>query len=202
MHTIAFGYRKGYGKDFCANYLVQKYGFKRLAFADPLKDAARALFGFSEAQLYGDLKEVEDSFWGFSPRWLLQRLGTDTLRNTFGEICVKEGKWHPAEINQIWVRALLRKRAQVTRGPGVVITDLRFLNEFDSLQKEGAVTVKVIRPLSELGNPTQDVHASEVELDSLTNSKWDIVLRNVGDNYIQVLDTLMDRLEVSPLTPS
>lgn len=45
MPVIAFSGFKQSGKDSCSNYLCEKYGFKRVSFADPLKDAVSRDFG-------------------------------------------------------------------------------------------------------------------------------------------------------------
>ena len=38
MNIVALSGWKGSGKDMVANYLVEKWGFQRVSFADPLKD--------------------------------------------------------------------------------------------------------------------------------------------------------------------
>lgn len=43
----------GCGKDYTANVLVERYGFVKVAFADPLKRICREVFDFSEEQLWG-----------------------------------------------------------------------------------------------------------------------------------------------------
>lgn len=201
MKIVGFGYRKGVGKDFCTTYLVNKYGFRRLSFADPLKAAAREIFGFSQEQLYGDLKEEMDSAWGFSPRWCLQHLGTETMREFFGQMFVQEGFWPEEDINSIWIRATVRK-LQKWREQGVVgvsFSDVRFFNEYQALRTEGGTLVKINRPIEDLEDPVQGTHASEAELDMVPDSQWDLVLHNVGDDYIQILDELMEQLEVPRL---
>lgn len=43
----------GSGKDTVANILAKEYGGARIALADPIKDLARSLFGFTDEQLWG-----------------------------------------------------------------------------------------------------------------------------------------------------
>jgi len=201
MKIVGFGYRKGVGKDFCTDYLVRKYGFRRISFADPLKHALEAIFGFSHEQLYGDQKEAIDPHWNFSTRWAMQRVGTETMREFFGALCVQAGFWPSDEINNIWVKAAVRYLRKL-REEGVdlvAFSDVRFLNEFQVLRKEGAALVKIIRPPELLDDPTQSTHASEAELDDLPDMEWDLVLRNIGDDYIEVLDSLMTHLEIPPV---
>lgn len=77
----------GAGKSTVANYLVKKYGAQRYSFAEPLKEVAKRTLGFTEQQMYGtqEEKEAKDPRYGFSPRWFLQRLGTDGCRAVFGQ---------------------------------------------------------------------------------------------------------------------
>jgi hypothetical protein len=43
----------GSGKDTVADYLIQKFGYTRVALADPLKRIAQSVFNFSDEQLWG-----------------------------------------------------------------------------------------------------------------------------------------------------
>lgn len=43
----------GSGKDTVANILANEYGGARIALADPIKDLARSIFGFTDEQLWG-----------------------------------------------------------------------------------------------------------------------------------------------------
>lgn len=109
---------KGSGKSTVCNYLVQKYGAVKYAFADPLKEIARRVFDFSEEQLYGsqETKETVDPRYGFSPRWLLQKLGTEGIREVLGQ--------------DIWWETCLARI--LNDGPELaVIEDFRFHSEVD-----------------------------------------------------------------------
>src|ERR1700733_9341253 len=79
--------RKRSGKDTIGDYLVNNYGFIRVAFADTLKKALKEIFEFSDEQLYGDEKETVDDYWGHSPRDLLQKIGTEMFREYLPKLC-------------------------------------------------------------------------------------------------------------------
>jgi len=124
------------GKDTIANYLVKNYGFTRIALADSLKDAIQDIFDLSYEQLYdSELKEKElDFFPGWSPRKLLQYIGTDLLRKQLHE--------------DIWIMSLAQKikERHLSR---VVIPDIRFPNERNNLEKyihKPCYFIKVKRP--------------------------------------------------------
>lgn len=53
MLVVGISGRKGSGKDTIGAHLVSKYDFKRVAFADSLKDACADIFGFTHDQLHG-----------------------------------------------------------------------------------------------------------------------------------------------------
>ncbi len=145
------------GKDTVANYLVEHHGFYKMAFADPLRSAASAIFGWSIEQMTSDdRKEVVDEYWGVSPRRGLQLLGTDAVRNNIGQ--------------ETWVRAArlrIDAWASAMAGSGgharIVLSDARFPNESDVVLDgySGAVW-RIDRPGYEAA---PDSHISERALD-------------------------------------
>jgi hypothetical protein len=140
------GYARS-GKDTAAQELQRSMGFWVLHFADPLKNAAREIFGFSFEQLYGNLKETVDPFWGISPREALQKLGTEGGRNVFGE--------------ELWVKALTRRNENRDE-KDYVIADVRFPIEARAIQELGGHVVRVVRPGADSVKP----HESETALDT------------------------------------
>lgn len=117
--------KKRSGKDTIGNHLVEKHGFYRLAFADPLKIACQEIFGFSDAQTFGNDKEAIDPFWNHSPRQIFQAIGTDLLRNTLPQYCHNMTE-------AIWIQSIDRKISTLMK-QGItkfVITDVRFPDEF------------------------------------------------------------------------
>lgn len=133
----------GSGKGAMADYLVKTKGFKRLSFADPVKDAASAIFGWNRAMLQGDTeesrkwREEKDAFWStvlerpFSPRIALQEIGTEVGRNYF----------HP----DIWLKNLEKKILDDAGHSNFVIDDCRFPNEIQLIQSMGGRTFIVER---------------------------------------------------------
>lgn len=148
--------RKGVGKDLIADYLVKKYNYRKLAFATPLKEGCKVLFGFTHDQVYGSGRDQIDSRLGVTPRAILQMIGTDLVREKFGE--------------EFWIdRALLGRDLSRT-----VISDVRFRNEVGRIQEAGGKIIKIIRP-----GLTQDDHSSEQGIDSLLT--YDHLIVNDGD---------------------
>ena len=130
----------GSGKGTVADILVEKKGFTKLAFADAVKDATAAIFGWPRALLEGDteesrkFRETRDEWWSektgkhITPRYMLQIMGTEAGRDVF----------HP----DLWILALEKKLGMYQN---VVISDVRFPNEIDFIQRMGGFVVRVKR---------------------------------------------------------
>jgi hypothetical protein len=135
----------GSGKGTVGDVLVDEYGFNKIAFADPLKDATASVFGWKREWLEGDteasrkFREEVDDFWsgslkrpGFTPRLALQLMGTEAGRDVFGD--------------DIWVHALkARIDAKGASKKDFVITDVRFPNEIDAIRSWGGKVIRVKR---------------------------------------------------------
>ncbi len=149
--------KKYNGKDTLGNILIEKYEYKRLAYADNLKEACRHIFGFTDEQLYGNLKEIPDKFWGISPRILLQYIGTNLMRDQLGKEFQNIGE-------DIWIKSV-EKQIKDNNNEKIVITDVRFLNEVESIKKLGGIIIKIERP--SINNSINDTHTSESYIDEI-----------------------------------
>jgi dephospho-CoA kinase len=150
--------KAGAGKDSIANHLIANYEFTRKAFADPLKEIVQRLFHMSDEQLWGDRKEDIDSRYGLTPRFLLQYLGTDVLRQLYPNV---------------WCDLLVRDYNcsfdQAGNRLNVVVSDVRFLNEAEAIRTGGGHVWRVVC----LNNPKDTKlggshdHPSEMEQDQI-----------------------------------
>lgn len=153
--------KKRSGKDTVASFIQAEYGFKRLAFADPIKKIVAAIdpyvdeFGtrLSSLQLSDD--DIKKDYPEY--RRLLQALGTEGLRDTINE--------------NFWIDILL-KEAQ--RYENVVISDVRFVNEVKAIKMSGGYIWKVERTDS---TEVEDDHRSEQEINSV---QFDELIQNDG----------------------
>ena len=132
----------GSGKDTAADYLVNFHGFRRDSFANTLKDAVAAVFGWDRTLLEGRTKEARewreqvDPWWAerlnkptLTPRWILQQWGTEVCRNGFHD--------------DIWIASLENKMRKTK--DNIVISDVRFPNEIKAIKNAGGQVVRVIR---------------------------------------------------------
>ena len=163
------------GKDTTADYLVTKYGYNKLAFAQPLKDACKILFDFSEDQMNSDSKEDVDPTWGVSPRIVFQYLGTDIFRKEIHKIM-------PDIENNFWVKVMENKIMSLkenNKDAKIIVSDVRFQNEIDMIHRLNGIIIKIERP--SLKNI--DTHESEK---NICNLNGDIIIVNdktINDLY-------------------
>lgn len=141
------------GKDTIADHLVENYGFKKVSFADPIREALYRLNPEIDVDGYDMRLKTAVDLMGWeqlkesssSIRGLMQRMGTEVGRQMFGE--------------NIWVDTALK---DITPADKIVITDVRFPNEADAIQATGGKLWRVER--SGVG-PAND-HPSESALDT------------------------------------
>jgi hypothetical protein len=155
--------KKFSGKDTTGEYLIDKYNYKRFAFADVIKDICKTIFGFDDEQLHGNKKETVDEYWDTTPRELLQFIGTDLFRNQIGTVLPKIGE-------NIWVEVLKKKiidRLKNNPDEKIVVTDVRFQNELQMIKDLGGCIVRINRT-SEINisnENSSNVHISESFID-------------------------------------
>lgn len=145
--------KKRTGKDTFAARLVGRHGFARLAFADPLKDAVGRLDPYVTYTYSGPERLSE----------LLARVGGwEAAKDKYPEVrrLLQEYGMSIRDVDMdFWVKAL-SLRASVISGP-IVVTDVRFPNEADWIERSGGVLVRLTRP-----GTGADEHVSETALDT------------------------------------
>ena len=133
------------GKDTAAKHLNNNYGIPLYAFAQPIKQACRAVFGWGEEQVNGALKEDIDPLFNISPREAMQTLGTQWGRELINE--------------DIWLK---RAEHEMMINKALVITDVRFNNEAELIKSRGGIVINITRK-----NKAQVLsHKSENGIDS------------------------------------
>ena len=174
--------RARHGKDAIAVILGELFCARRLAFADHLKHLAMQTWDLSWDQVYGDTKEVVDPRWGHTPRFLLQRMGTEVGRNIHKETWVRKAfdtidRAYLGETVTLpnFATKRFEKMAFPSRSTGLwAVPDVRFTGEAEAVQARGGFVIKVVRP--GLARPT-DLHASETNIDEV---REDYLITNDG----------------------
>lgn len=144
MHLIGLTGPAGCGKDTIADRLFAMHGFVPTAFADPLRSAASEAFGLDYSDFIDrDKKDAVNAYWGMTPRQMLQQMGTEAMRGTFGP--------------EFWVRRWALTYNEIRDVANCVVSDVRFDNEAETIRDAGGIIVHVTR----LGiDPVEGNHAS------------------------------------------
>ena len=86
LKVIGLGYQIGVGKDSVADTCVNR-GFVKLRFADSLKEAVAAIYGWPRERLEDQkFKATKDKFWDITPRTALQLVGTEAMREIYARM--------------------------------------------------------------------------------------------------------------------
>lgn len=175
MQIVSFGHRKTTGKDTSARFLANMYrtthpgsNVIKSAFAIKLYDICYQLYGwtgFNTYEYYQEHPQYKES--------LLPILGK-TVRQILIEIGIKVREVYEAT----WIDYLLQhKKADL-----LIISDLRFPNEFDAIKNMGGYCIHIDRPSIE--------HTDDEADTALANyGEWDDEIINdgtPGQLYIKV----------------
>lgn len=172
---VALGHRAGTGKDTLAQILVERHGFTRVAFADPLKRLA--------AELAPHLAQPFAT--------ALQEHGPDALKSLRGgrDLLITLGNGVRRHIApDAWIQPVLT--AVHSSDHDLVVPDLRFPNEAAALRGAGFRLVRVDRPGVGPGSGGESDEA-------LANyHDWDQVVCNDGtlEDLERTADALLEKL--------
>ena len=186
MQVIALCGYAGSGKDTAAEALIEQ-GWQRVSFADPIREMLLAINPYVQVPrkrhwlswfenwlcgpyictpvgmaLWWDAGGSWDRLKQISPdiRGLLQRIGTEAGREILGEYV-----WVDIAYTKIW-------EAKQAGCPGVVVTDLRFANEHETVRDpEGirdfqSTIIRISRPgVGPVNDHESDQHLAGFEVD-------------------------------------
>lgn len=141
MKLIGLTGKAGAGKDTLASLILEHTTGTTRAFADPLRRAAKEIFGLTDEQMTDRvLKEQVVPYWGMSPRRILQLLGTESVRGVFGgETWVKNA--------DLRLEALMRSESLEELPVAVCIwADCRFAEEAQWIRDNGGIVIQILRP--------------------------------------------------------
>ena len=152
---IGFSGKKGSGKSFFADYLVNNKLFIKLSFASPLKEITKILFNLSDEDVKDPIKkELINPKFNASPRELMQWLGTDIMREEFNKKFNYSGS--------IWIDSIKDKvKTLLDNNKDVVIDDVRFQNEVDMIHSLGGIVINLRNNLDNTLNNSTSTHSSE-----------------------------------------
>lgn len=177
MSIIGLTGYKGSGKDTIADYLVNEQGFIKIAFADFIRNALKELFDWDDENFSQEKKEIQDSYWGVTPRKMCQEIGTEFLRIHCKDFISQDFKlpndedykatFHIKRINKEIIKLL-----DVNSNVKIVFSDIRFQDELDYIKKIGGKVLKVVRNNSNKNEYSN--HISEKNIDGLNNIDYEV----------------------------
>lgn len=178
MYKIALSGKAGTGKNTAANQFIyavpsiyEKGTATGLAFADPIKQMVKTMFPQVKSEhLYGDSKFRNEIITG----------ATDsdgnplTIRRALIDIGTKLGRGYN---DAVWLENMGYRinEAIESKYEMILITDVRFRNEFDWLRTQGFYILRVIRNTN-----THVNHISETGQEEILDSEFDYLLDNNG----------------------
>jgi hypothetical protein len=116
--------RSRVGKDTVASFFEGTHQVRRLA--QPVKDACKVLYGWSDVEVESAAKEEVDQRWGITPRFAMVHL-TQAMRQSMG------GNFFTKSFFDSW------------DGSPIVIPDVRFVDDIKEIHTRGGVTIKITR---------------------------------------------------------
>ena len=166
MRIIGLGGLRGSGKDTCAEILREEFGFRSIAYADPMKRYV--------CEMVGIPLEDYDEFKRSKLTW--NREVSPFPQEISGrDICLQVGMLYRELrpdyfMEQVWT---FIREAIVDGAPGVVVTDVRFPDELEQMKCLSAQTIKITRD-------SEEVSGHESERLAQQNLGWDHVIQNNG----------------------
>jgi hypothetical protein len=164
---VAISGKIGSGKS-TVGEIFEREGYVLDSFAKSVKDICSIIFGYDRNKIEGSTPA--DRLWrekidkNFTPRDAMVLVGTDFGRNMIHQ--------------NIWIETLFNR---YDKNKDLLITDLRFPNEYSEIKKRGGIVIRINRPnLSKLTNLNSSNHITECALDE---HNFDYVIDNSGTLY-------------------
>lgn len=171
----------GCGKSTVADALTKNHGYVEYSFATPLKNMAICA-GFEHHQVFGtqEQKLEINQFWGVSGREFLQRFGSEVCRDFVPQVLPNmrfNGK-------TMWVRLFEKFKAD-NDSKNVVVSDVRFEDESQTIHENGGVLIRIVRgdlanhanQAAQSSNASVSLHKSETQASKI---KHNVLILNNG----------------------
>lgn len=183
-NIVALTGHAGVGKDTFADYLVQRFGYQKVAFADPLKDKVANWIssGKYPSDLPGEILEnlavcmiefsayfsqaIKYEGWNiptqldYAKEYVRKKPYSDALRKLLQLVGTE---YYRAKDDRYWIKSM-----HLNPDKHYIITDRRFFNEDDLALAYGSGMLGIYRE----GYGQDDRHASEVNIPSLFCHLW------------------------------
>jgi cytidylate kinase len=197
----------GSGKDTAASYLCERWGFTRLSFGDHVRKGLLAMDPYVPTEAHGVLRlsTLVEVMGGWDAvkrqvgevRRLLQKYGTEGGRDIHGGDC-----WSNIVVKEI------RELRDEEKGNLIVISDLRFKEEFNRIYKYfDGLTGSLVRVVNISGRGEDNNHSSEqtdmkqIVKECKNNKKFDNHYYEIDNSLsIEILKFNIDRMVVDSVS--
>lgn len=152
----------GHGKDTVANFITEFFSPSisvKMSFAEPLKEMVSIITGIPKYDIdHHKTTYLEE--YGMTVRSLLQKIGTDVMRN---------------QVHQnIWINIAERRLRDIPYHKVVIIPDVRFENEMQFIRRHRGIILQVERP----GVFDEEIHGHVSESGQSEMSSADYTIAN------------------------
>ena len=171
----------GSGKDTVAREIVKafpEYNFRRVSFGYNVKKIVSILTGIDMRTILSrKIKTFYLESWNMTVGEMFQQVGTNALRDVLNK--------------DTWIFSLFNS---IKDGENIIITDVRFLNEANSIINRGGFLIKITGDPKKVNkNDTRDLeHKSETELDNFKH--FDIEYKN--NPPIENIQVLIKKIKI------
>ncbi len=206
MYKIAISGKANTGKNTLANLLslycdqasgLEDWNYRSMAFADPIKEIVMIMFPKSKKEhLYGPSKGraefIPGAFKNSEPltyRQALFDIGTELGRGYNDKIWLEN-------FDDRYEKVLYDgSRPDRLNANIVIVTDVRFRNEFEHLKEKGFYQIRLYR---ETGMPTIN-HISETNQTTIKDEEFDYVIHNnksLKELELEVRENIIPQLKL------
>lgn len=205
MRVIAVSGWKGSGKDTAAEYLIQEFGYTRVAFADILKEMVATQYDIPVDHCHNPefkekpiLKYPVDSKDNFTKQIhsildgefaeVKEESGDECTFNKYWTpraLCILEGSIKRSVTSKFWTQNAINQ-IKNSDSQSIVISDLRYKSEIEQLRREFGHELTVVRV-----NRFADCDSTDPSERDLDDGEFDHVIENSN-----TLEGLYDNLDI------
>ncbi|MEO1444631.1 MAG: hypothetical protein AAFV46_00060 [Cyanobacteria bacterium J06635_11] len=152
--------------------MLEPYGYRRVAFADALKDAAATMTGWPRH--WFDDRKRKDRVIGSIKRGLTPR-----------KVCIDIGQLGRSYAHDWWVDRVLSRYGRI------VIPDVRFPNEADAIREQGGEVWRIERPGVECSGDETETALDDYAFFSwmiYNDLSWSHLMRRVDERMNETLE--------------
>lgn len=167
MRVIGLTGYAGSGKDLVGALLAMRW-FKRIAFADPLRDEVAAFLRSGESApstLDDDLQDVLNSRF-ITVDQIYEKPTSDVVRAILQQWGTEHRRGQDPDY---WVN-IAHDRVKILGSHPIVVTDVRFQNEIDWVHSIGGEVWRIVRPSTGGMAHQSENHSALVGIDRIINN--------------------------------